>query len=81
MTREEKVNRIRHYLREAYDARLSYLKLEANRAESRTMELRKDIKQIEIKKDNVDHNLGRATDSDLNSYHFLFFGIESPHDG
>jgi uncharacterized protein (DUF3084 family) len=74
--RQEKIKKLQTAISEAYDYQVALKKKTISDIEESLKSAKYDLHRLEEKQLKLEHNLSRATDSDLNSYHFLFFSTE-----
>ena len=75
-TRDEYIEKLLPMFQEVHTFRLQKLKDTRRIMRVRLAKLEAEIFQYESRTDDVEHNLGRATDTDLKGCHFIFFGEE-----
>lgn len=74
--RDAKIQKLVPVISEAYDYQIKLQKQKVIDAANALKAAETELQRLEKKKVNLEHNIGRATNDDLSSYHFLFFGSE-----
>jgi len=75
-TSEEYREKLIPHIDEVYDIHIKSLGIKLQTMQEKANDLKKQMEYAKTRKKELTYNISRATDQDLTSFHYLFFGIE-----
>jgi len=75
-TRQEFINKMMPMISDSYDVFIAALDIKKKEAQEKMRNIDQRMESLKTLQEELENNIGRATDGDLKSYHYLFFGTE-----